>query len=80
MCLIELIFISLVPNPLVPLDFSLSIFGSRKIVIILNWWSRRKKQGVFLLSLLNDALDLFGINILAVFLLGGNAIYGLLKL
>ena len=57
MCLIELIFISLVSNLLVPLDSSLVIFSSRKIVIILNWWSKRGKNGVFLLSLLNDALD-----------------------
>ena len=57
MCLIELIFISLVSNLLVPLDSSLVIFSSRKIVIILNRWSKRGKNGVFLLSLLNDALD-----------------------
>ena len=35
----------------------LVIFSSRKIVIILNWWSKRGKNGVFLLSLLNNALD-----------------------
>ena len=57
MCLIELIFISLVSNLLIPLDSSLVIFNSRKIVIILNWCSKRGKNGVFLLSLLNDALD-----------------------
>ena len=44
-CLIELIFMSLVPNPLVPLDFSLGIFSSRKIVIILNWWSKEGNKG-----------------------------------
>ena len=57
MCLIELIFIFLVSNLLVPLDSSLVIFSSRKIVIILNWWSKRGKNGVFFLSLLNDVLD-----------------------
>ena len=54
---IELIFISFVSDLLVPLDSSLVIFSSGKIVIILNWWSKRGKNGVFLLSLLNDALD-----------------------
>ena len=64
-------------NLLVSLDSSLC---SRKIVIILNWWSKRGKNGVFLLSLLNDALDWFWNQYFKVFLLGGNAINGLLKL
>ena len=51
---IELIFISFVSNLLI---LVLVIFSSRKIVIILNRWSKGGKNGVFLLSLLNDALD-----------------------
>ena len=58
---IELIFISFVSNLLVPLNSSCSsvlvTLKFRKDVIILIWWSKRGKSGVFLLFLLTGALD-----------------------
>ena len=50
------IFISIVSNLLVPLDSSCSsvlvALKFRRDVIILSWWSKRGKSGIFLLSLL----------------------------
>ena len=58
---IDLNFISFVSNFLVALDSSCSLvlvtLKFRRDVIILIWWSKRGKSGVFLLSLLNGALD-----------------------
>ena len=74
---IELIFISFVSNILI---LVLVIFSSRKIVIILNWWSKRGKSGIFPSFFVTSALDWFWNQYFKVLLLGGNAINGLLKL
>ena len=58
---IDLNFILIVSNLLVLLDSSCSsvlvTLKFRRDVIILIWWSKRGKSGVFFLSLLNGALD-----------------------